>query len=52
MFSNGFVGVSTQIIFVRAVVAARIASRSGPFAGVKSSPQRLCTRAKRRYVPP
>jgi hypothetical protein len=48
MLSSGFVGVSTQIILVWAVVAARTAARSDPWAGVKSTPHRWCTRANSR----
>ena len=52
MPSSGLVGVSTQIILVLSVIAARTASRSDSATGVWVSPQRWSTLSKRRWVPP
>ena len=50
--SSGFVGVSTQISLVLAVIAARTASRSDSAAGVCSTPHWVNTLSISRNVPP
>ena len=52
MPSSGFDGVSTQIAFVRGVIAARTAAGSEVSATDHSTPHRETTFANSRNVPP
>ena len=51
-FSVGFVGVSTQISFVRGVIARSTRAASVMSTGVKARPCRVKTLSKMRNVPP